>query len=74
MAKRKAKGGTGGEMPMSAYKPPSPARMIRMAAENAAHMAMESHPTMKKKRDEIATAVEETIKQKLGPVRKGRFS
>lgn len=72
---KSGKGKTGGAAPDIAgiaYRPPSPARMIRMAAEHAAGVAMESSPAMKKKRDAIAAAVEQTIKRQIGPMRKGR--
>lgn len=74
MAKRKrAKAAAGGLCGEISFKPPSPQRMIRMAAENSAHTAMEANPKVKKMRNAIADAIESTIKRHLGLTQGGKL-
>lgn len=56
------------------YRPPSPGRMIRMGAENAARMSMDAHPKIKAMRNALTDAIHGAIKAHLGPMRKGRFN
>lgn len=73
MARKRRRGATG-PMPMAMpveYRPPSPAKRIRMSAEGAAYTAMEAHPKVQKMRNAIADAIESAIKKKMGPTRGG---